>query len=242
MGAAGRAGTDLPMTAFEDPRELEMLPLFEGLSADELGKLNELLRRRTFPSGTRVMSAQQPGEALYVLLTGSVKIQLDREDGSEITLALLGPGDTVGEMSLVEREGRSANVVTLEDTTFLWMDRASFLDCLQSMSQLNYNLVRQLSSRLRLANQKIQALSTLDVAGRVARQILIFAEQYGRHEGKVIRIPVPLTQSDIAEMVGATRERVNHAMVAFKQQGTLSVDAQHRITIHDRAALAERCR
>jgi CRP/FNR family cyclic AMP-dependent transcriptional regulator len=110
------------------------------------------------------------------------------------------------------------------------------------MSQLNYNLVRQLSSRLRLANQKIQALSTLDVAGRVARQILIFAEQYGRHEGKAIRIPVPLTQSDIAEMVGATRERVNHAMVAFKQQGTLAVDAQHRITILDRAALAERCR
>jgi CRP/FNR family transcriptional regulator, cyclic AMP receptor protein len=232
----------LVMAAFEDPQELESLPLFEGLAAEELARLNELLRRRSFPAGTRVMSAQQPGEALYVLLEGSVKIQLDREDGSEITLALLGPGDTVGEMSLVEREGRSANVVTLEDTTFLWMDRASFLDCLQSMSQLTYNLVRQLSSRLRLANQKIQALSTLDVAGRVARQILIFAEQYGRHESGAIRIPVPLTQSDIAEMVGATRERVNHAMVAFKQQGTLSVDAQHRITIHDRGALADRCR
>ena len=93
-----------------------------------------------------------------------------------------------------------------------------------------------------VANQNIQALSTLDVAGRVARQILVFADQYGRHDANGIRIPVPLTQSDIAEMVGATRERVNHAMVAFKQQGTVSVDAQHRITIHDRRALAERCR
>ena len=230
------------MAIFDDPRELEKLPLFEGLSEDELARLNDLLRKRVFPAGTRVMSAQQPGEALYLLLEGSVKIQLDREDGTEITLALLGPGDTVGEMSLVEREGRSANVVTVEETTFLWMDRASFLDCLQSMSQLTYNLVRQLSSRLRLANQKIQALSTLDVAGRVARQILIFAEQYGRHEPGGIRIPVPLTQSDIAEMVGATRERVNHAMVAFKQSGALSVDPQHRITIHDRQALADRCR
>ena len=80
------------------------------------------------------------------------------------------------------------------------------------------------------------------VAGRVARQILIFAEQYGRYEAGAIRIPVPLTQSDIAEMVGATRERVNHAMVAFKQAGTLSVDPQHHITIHDRQALADRCR
>jgi len=182
------------------------------------------------------------GAVMAVVLTGSVKIQLDREDGTEITLALLGPGDTVGEMSLVEREGRSANVVTLEDTTFLWMDRASFLDALTSMTQLTYNLVRQLSSRLRLANQNIQALSTLDVAGRVARQILVFADQYGRQDAQGIRIPVPLTQSDIAEMVGATRERVNHAMVAFKNSGALSVDPHHRITIHDRAALAERCR
>ena len=230
------------MAAFEDPNELAKFPLFEGMSPDELKRLNDLLRRRTFPAGTRVMSAQQPGESIFLLLEGSVKIQLDREDGTDITLALLGPGDTVGEMSLVEREGRSANVVTLEDTTFLWMDRASFLDCLQSMTQLTYNLVRQLSSRLRLANQKIQALSTLDVAGRVARQVLIFADQYG-HEGKDgIRIPVPLTQSDIAEMVGATRERVNHAMVSFKTSGAISVDAQHRITIHDREALATRCR
>jgi len=230
------------MAAFENPGELAKFPLFEGLHADELKRLNDLLRRRTFPAGTRVMSAQQPGESIFLLLEGSVKIQLDREDGTDITLALLGPGDTVGEMSLVEREGRSANVVTLEDTTFLWMDRASFLDCLQSMTQLTYNLVRQLSSRLRLANQKIQALSTLDVAGRVARQVLIFADQYGRDDREGTRIPVPLTQSDIAEMVGATRERVNHAMVAFKSSGALSVDPHHRITIHDRAALAERCR
>jgi CRP/FNR family cyclic AMP-dependent transcriptional regulator len=230
------------MAAFEDPSELANFPLFEGLAPDELKRLNELLRRRTFPAGTRVMSAQQPGESIFLLLEGSVKIQLDREDGTDITLALLGPGDTVGEMSLVEREGRSANVVTLEDTTFLWMDRASFLDCLQSMTQLTYNLVRQLSSRLRLANQKIQALSTLDVAGRVARQVLMFADQYGRHERDgSIRIPVPLTQSDIAEMVGATRERVNHAMVSFKNQGAISVDPQHRITVHDRTALAQRC-
>jgi CRP/FNR family transcriptional regulator, cyclic AMP receptor protein len=231
-----------PMAAFEDPNDLGKLPLFEDLAAEDLVRLNGLLRRRQFPSNTRVMSAQQPGEALFLILEGSVKIQLDREDGTEITLALLGPGDTVGEMSLIEAEGRSANVVTVEDTTFLWMDRASFLDCLSSMTQLTYNLVRQLSSRLRLANQKIQALSTLDVAGRVARQILIFAEQYGRYEGGLIKIPVPLTQSDIAEMVGATRERVNHAMVAFKQAGTLAVDGQHHITIHDRQALADRCR
>jgi CRP-like cAMP-binding protein len=76
----------------------------------------------------------------------------------------------------------------------------------------------------------------------VARQILVFADQYGRQDAQGIRIPVPLTQSDIAEMVGATRERVNHAMVAFKSSGALSVDPHHRITIHDRAALAERCR
>jgi CRP/FNR family transcriptional regulator, cyclic AMP receptor protein len=230
------------MAVIDDLAQLASLPLFEGLSQEELERLIPLLRQRTFPPGSRIIHAQQPGEALYLILSGAVKVQVDHPDGTEVTVALLGPGDTVGEMSLVEEAERSANVVALEETVLLWMDRDAFLACLRTMSQLNYNLVRQVSARLRVANQKIQALARMDVAGRVARQLLHFADQYGQPDSSgSIAISLPLTQSDIAEMVGATRERVNHVMVALKQAGALSVAAHHRITIHDRAALEDRC-
>ena len=129
-----------------------------------------------------MITAEQPGEVVYVLLEGTVKILIEQMDGREVILAFLGAGDTVGEMSLVDSAGRSANVMTMEKCTFLWMDRATFQDCLKNVSEFTQNLVRLLAGRLRMANEQIQSLSSLDVAGRLARQILAFAERYGRAE------------------------------------------------------------
>ena len=230
------------MTAFDDPSELARVPLFEGLDVEQLGQLNQLTHRSTFPSATRVMSAEQPGEAVYILLAGAVKVMIDDEDGHQITLAFLGPGDTVGEMSLVEADTRTANVVTLEESTFLWLDRSSFLRCLDTMPQLDRNLVSQLSARLRQANEKIRALTTMDVASRVARQLLAVARLYGQEGASgAIRVPLPLTQTEVAEMVGATRERVNRVMVDLKQSGVISVDSRHHLTIEQPDELKRRC-
>jgi len=110
------------------------------------------------------------------------------------------------------------------------------------MSPLAYNLMRTLASRLRFANEQIQALCTLDVPGRVARQILAMAERYGSPEaGGEIRIPLRLTQSDLGEIVGASRERVNQVIVDFKQRGLISVDPAHRIHVQNRQDLARYC-
>ena len=117
-----------------------------------------------------------------MLLSGTVKIYVTRADGREVILAFLGPGDTVGEMSLVDSAGRSANVVTTEPSRLLWMDRATFQTCLRTLTPLANNLVRLLAHRLRFANEQIQALCTLDVPGRVARQILAMADRYGSLE------------------------------------------------------------
>jgi len=160
-----------------------------------------------------------------------------------VILAILGPGDTVGEMSLVDSAGRSANVVTLEKSELLWMDRATFQECLQTMPAVTYNLVHILSDRLRLANEQIQALATLDVYGRVARQVLAFARQYGRptDDGGTL-IPIRLTQSDIADLVGASRERINQVVVSYKRQKYIAVDRRYRITVYNKEALAQRAR
>jgi CRP/FNR family cyclic AMP-dependent transcriptional regulator len=133
--------------------------------------------------------------------------------------------------------------MTMEKCTFLWMDRATFQELLKNVPEFAQNLVRLLSGRLRMANEQIQSLSSLDVAGRLARQILAFAERYGRSEGADgTRIPLRLTQTDLAELVGASRERVNQVMVEFRQRAFLSVDSSHRILVHKPQELAQLCR
>jgi len=232
------------LPALPDPNALAEIALFKGLPAERLRRLNEVLHKKSVPAGTNMITAEQPGEVVYVLLEGTVKILIEQMDGREVILAFLGAGDTVGEMSLVDSAGRSANVMTMEKCTFLWMDRATFQDLLKNVPEFTQNLVRLLSGRLRMANEQIQSLSSLDVAGRLARQILAFAERYGQtEEGQSgIRVPLRLTQSDLAELVGASRERVNQVMVDFRQKDYLSVDSSHRILVHKPEDLARLCR
>lgn len=237
------------MAAVDDPKLLGQLELFQGLTADQLAELNGLLRSSVIPAGTHFITAEQPGEVVYVILEGTVKIYVSQEDGREVILAFLGPGDTVGEMSLMDSAGRSANVMTTERSRLLWMDRATFQSCLREMSPLANNLIRLLANRLRFANEQIQALCTLDVPGRVARQILALADRYGSPlpgektaGGSQVAIPLRLTQSDLGEIVGASRERVNQVIVEFKQRNFISVDADHRIRVLDRRGLARYCR
>jgi CRP/FNR family cyclic AMP-dependent transcriptional regulator len=218
------------------------MPLFQDLTEDQVARLDGLMRQRAFPAGANIISVEQPGEVVYVLLTGTVKIQVDQADGSNVILAILGPGDTVGELSMIDSLGRSANVVTLEQTTALWMERNTFRDCLMSIPTMALNVMRILSRRLRLANAQIQSLAALDVYGRVARQILAFATEYGQPTPKGdTMIPLRLTQSDLADIVGATRVRVNQALVYYKESKSISVDQNFRITVHDAKALALRC-
>src|SRR5262245_48397528 len=116
----------MPMIESIEIAELKELQLFHGLSEDELHGAAELVRRTTVPAGTVLVSAEIPGEAIYFILAGSVRVQVLRENGAEVTLKLLGPGDVVGEMSLVHRQGRSAWVITRKETTLLWMERRAF--------------------------------------------------------------------------------------------------------------------
>jgi CRP/FNR family cyclic AMP-dependent transcriptional regulator len=225
------------------PRTLAELPLFHGLSLEQLMWLSERLRYKTFPADTNIITAETPGEVVYILLRGTVKIHIEQVNGTDVVLAILGRGDTVGEMSLIDSAGRSASVLTLEESVLLWMDRVSFHDALQRLPALALNLVRILADRVRLANELIQALATLDVYGRVARQLLAFSEKYGQAgAGGEVLIPIRLTQGDIADLVGASRKRVNQVMVRFKQNEYLAVDTNGRITVRDRQALTRLCR
>lgn len=225
----------------DDTRNLlSDIKLFEGLTPAQLEWIAQRAHRRVFPAGANLMTIDQPGEAVYVILHGTVKIHLEQGE-RDVILSVLGSGDLIGEMSLIDSVGRSANVVTLENSLMLWMDRTAFNYILDNFPPVARNLVRILSRRVRLSDQVIQSLATLDVNGRVARQLLAFAERYGQDKDGVLQIRISLTQSDIADLVGASRKRVNQTMVFFKEQGLISTDADGRMVIHDKEGLAKYC-
>jgi len=226
------------MQPISDPTFLSRFLLFDGLGKEELSSLSGLLHQKVFPASANMITAEQSGEVVYLIVDGTVKIFLEREDGTEVILAILGSGDTVGEMSLIDNTNRCASVLTLEKTTLLWMDHSAFNNCMQKMPRICCNLSTILARRLRLANEQIQALAALEVESRVARQILAFAAQYGREtEAGDILIPIRLTQSDLAGLVGASRERINQVVVAYKERHYISVDQRYHITIHNKSAL-----
>jgi CRP/FNR family cyclic AMP-dependent transcriptional regulator len=226
-----------------DPKQLCNIPLFEGLTLEQLAFVAERARQRTYKADEAIVHQDDPGETLYVILRGIVKISMMGADGNEVFLAVLAAGENFGELSLIDSKFRSADVVTQEETSLIAIDRATFNTLLSTIPAFAINLLRILAHRTRRANVRIQAHCTLDVFGLVARQILEFAELYGKtqNDGNIL-IPIRLTQGDISDLVGASRERVNQVMRQYRQRGLISVDPKtHRITVHKLAELHKRC-
>ncbi len=233
----------MPMSAAPDPAALARIPIFRDLATEQLAQVAARLRCRTVRAGAYIMSKEEPGEAVYVILSGTVKVHAEQRDGRDVILSILGPGETLGEMALLENTVRSANVLALENTEVAWMPRTEFLDTLYSVPGLAVNLARMLSRRFRLASERVEALASMDVDARLARQLLAFAQEYGEAQpnGDIV-IPLRLTQSDLAEMIGASRVRINQVEGYYKDSGYISVSPSHRVTIHKPDALAERFR
>ncbi len=224
-----------------DPTTISPTPIFRDLPYEQLNALAVRLRSRTVRAGTYIMSKEEPGEAVYIIQAGTVKVHAEQPDGRDVILSILGPGETLGEMAVLEDTPRSANAVAIEETRLLWMPRSDFLDCLRTMPELTLNLARMLSRRFRMASSRVEALSALDVEARLARQLLVFAHEYGQPqpEGSIL-IPLRLTQSDLADLIGAGRIRVNQVQGYYRERGWISVSPTHRITIHKPEALRQR--
>jgi CRP/FNR family transcriptional regulator, cyclic AMP receptor protein len=229
--------------AERDPAILQEVALLRGLPPERLEELAPMLHERSFPANTNVITAEERGEGVYAILSGTVKVYVTDAGGAEVIIAVLGPGEIVGEMSLADSLGRSASVLTLEKSSFLWMDRNTLLASMEETPVVARNLASILSRRLRLANTHTRSLAALDVHGRVAAQLLAFAREYGEDlpEGDTL-IPLRLTQSDLAALLGASRVRVNQALGYYRRGGLISVSGDHRITIHEAQALERRAR
>lgn len=210
---------------------LASIPLFSGLDQTDRQRFIEVTRERTYPKGSVILFENDPGDSLYIVRQGRVKVVLIGEDGREIILGVLGPGEHFGELSLIDQQPRSATVIAMEDASLLILHRDDFRRRVEASPAVAWSLLTELSRRLRRADEKIGGLVLLDVPGRIARLLLDFAA-----EGTNGRIERALTHQTIAQMIGASRETVSRSMKDFQDAGWIGVE-RRRITVTDEAAL-----
>jgi CRP/FNR family cyclic AMP-dependent transcriptional regulator len=222
---------------------LKTVPLFAGLSEDALTALAARLRKRRVPDGTPIVYKGDPSGSLYLIASGRVKVHQATSSGDEVILEVLGPGDFFGEMSLLDGQPRSADVSALEEADLLLLDGQALQETIHEQPAVAWTLLRILSLRLRDQNDRAEMLMTRDVAGRVADCLLRLAKSQGTPlpGSKSVRIEVSLTQSDIAALIGATRERVSRALTAFRNTGAIVWDKEMgRWIVRNPVALAKR--
>jgi CRP/FNR family cyclic AMP-dependent transcriptional regulator len=210
---------------------LKKVPLFSQLAPSELDRVADISRERAYPRNSVILFEDDPGDALYVVAQGQVKVVLIGEDGREVILSVMGEGEFFGEMALVDDEPRSAHVIAMEDSTLLVIRREDFQGILKQTPGIALALLRELSRRLRRVDEKVGSLVLLDVNGRVAQLLLELADEAGSE-----RITRRLTHHTIAQMIGSSRETVSRTMREFIDKGHIEV-SRREIVIRDRAAL-----
>ncbi len=212
---------------------LATVPLLGQIPTEELGRFAEVTREKQYPRGSVILFEDDPGDSLFIVRDGRVKVVLVGEDGREVILGVLGVGEHFGELSLIDDQPRSAHVIAMEDSNLLVLRRNDFRRRVEATPAVAWALLSELSRRLRRADGKIGGLVLLDVPGRIARLLLDFAEEGGG------TIEKPLTHQTIAQMIGASRETVSRAMREFQDAGWIGVE-RRKISVTDRAALLAR--
>ena len=210
---------------------IRRVPLFSMLTNDQAQSIADSVVKRRFRRGEIIVEHGKKSNALFILLTGRARVLTSDSRGREVILAVLQPGDYVGEMSLIDNEPHSATVRAEVQTDVLMLGRTEFARCLPENSSMAYAVMRGLVQRLRQADRKIESLALMDVYGRVARALLEFAVEEG--DGTLL-IRERLSRQDIAKMVGASREMVSRVMKDLEERGFIQTQDDGAIAVKDR--------
>ena len=270
-----------PALAGNTPATAETLrhfAIFADLGKPQRERLLSQMRLLTVPARTLLLTAEQPGHAVYFLIEGSVKIGLERPTGprtakpfsigkakdtlgstpapatgAQVMLNLCGPGAVLGEMSVLDERGHSANVITREKCRLLWLDKDVFLELLRERPEVSLALLRECSDRQRNATHQLHAYATLDAAGRIAHALLHLARRFGTPlpQGTALedttskgasvgglRLDINLTQPEISDLTGLTRTRVNTVIAIFKKNDWLIQEEGGALLLLDMQNLA----
>ena len=205
---------------------LRQVTIFRDLPSEVLGDLATRVHPRIAEAGSVIVSAEEPGDSLFVIARGKVKVVLYGETGREIILSMLRAGDFFGEMSLLDRQPRSANVVAVEDSELFTLDREAFQTHLTQHPSTAMAILAEMSRRLRHADEVIGNLALLDVYARVARIIRDLAQKQGEPADGGLLIKERPTQQEIAGLIGTSRETVSRALNDFTRRGLLEMQGK----------------
>ena len=203
---------------------LKYVPIFSELSDSTLEQISKLGVKKKFPKDSIILFEHETGSALFVIVSGKVKVSRVSEDGKEVILTILGDSDFFGEMAILDGLTRSANVTSMEDSELFIIQRKDFLELLQIHPEVSIALLQELTQRLRAADMKIKSLSLKDAEGKVATVILQLADDLGKIKQGTVEIEKLPFQQDLANMAGTSRETISRTPHSFAKKGLVELD------------------
>ena len=215
--------------------------IFQGVEPSAVEALSGELEPVDFPRGHVIFAEGEQGDRLYIIANGKVKIGRKSPDGRENLLAVFGPSDMFGELSIFDPGPRTSSATTITEVRAYSMDRSALKEWIGKRPDIAEQLLRVIARRLRRTNNSLADLIFTDVPGRVAKALLQLARQFGSQESGLLRVTHDLTQEEIAQLVGASRETVNKALADFAQRGWLRLEGKS-VLILEPERLARRAR
>jgi len=213
---------------------LERSRLFRALSSATLQQITALATRRTFQEGTIIFSQGDPGDALYGVVSGRVRISASGQDGREMFLNIMEPGDTFGEIALLDGAPRTATASATANSELFLIQRTPFLALLQREPKVTFHLLQLLCERIRWTSGLAEDSALLSSPARLARRLLSLARLDGRTTPQGMQLR--LSQEEIARFLGLSRQMVNHYLQQWKGEGWIGI-GRGRITLFDEARL-----
>jgi len=203
---------------------LSFVPIFSDLPTETLEKIEKIGSRRNYKKNDVILMEEESGTALFVIVSGKVKVARSSSDGREVILSILSEGDFFGEMAILDGLTRSATVAAIEESELFLLQRNDFMNLLHEYPEISVALLQEMTKRLRSADMKIKALSLKDAEGKVATVILQLADDIGKiKQGKVEIDRLPL-QQDLANMAGTSRETISRTLHSFVKKGLIELE------------------
>ena len=215
--------------------------IFQGVDPVAVQNLIEQMETVRFPRGTTIFEEGEPGDRLYIITSGKIKLARHAPDGRENLLTVMGPSDMFGELSIFDPGPRTSSAVCVTEVTAATMNSEMLKQWVADHPAIAQQLLRVLARRLRRTNANLADLIFTDVQGRVAKTLLQLANRFGVQEGGALRVNHDLTQEEIAQLVGASRETVNKALATFAHRGWIRLEGKS-VLIVDTEHLARRAR
>ncbi|MCL2779965.1 MAG: Crp/Fnr family transcriptional regulator [Actinomycetia bacterium] len=215
--------------------------LFQGVSTEDAEALDDRFDIFDAHRGTVLFHEGDPGDSLYVVLTGKVKLGRRSPDGRENLVAVYGPSDQFGELSLFDPGPRTATATVVTEARLAKLPKDALQEWMMERPEIALQLLRVVARRLRRTNAMLADLIFVDVPGRVAKQLLQLAQRFGTLDGGNLKVKHDLTQEELAQLVGASRETVNKALADFVQRGWLRLEGKS-VVILDRERMSNRAR